>query len=289
MYTSENIIEENNEDTYIEAKEWKMTMYGSDEGNNMMSFVLKSDIGGLVIIDGGYDDFEPDLNVLRQEIEANNNVVDHWIITHFDADHAGAFLKITEENPNIEIKNIYVQEIPERDILIEKNVEERSLGILDTYLSRTYQNVNIVHSGDEFDVLGLKMKVLSSYDKWMAEKSSNLLNNGSMMFTLSGNETKALFCSDVQNIEIYNYILENYKDDLDCDILQVGHHGNTKFPKEFFEIVSPKEALFCAPKWLYYNERNVSWFTIENVKKYCEEVGANLWHYDSTPLELVIK
>lgn len=276
-------------DPYKDATNWTMTMYGSADGDNMMSFTIKSDKGGLAIIDGGYDTSETDCNVLIKEIENNSNVVDAWIITHFDTDHVGAFLKITEDHPDILIKKIYVQEIPEREILVEKGVEERSVKSLDTYLSRTYDNAEVVHAGDEFDIIGLKMKVFSSYDKWMNEKTNNLLNNGSMIFTLSGKETKALFCSDTQSPEIYEYIANNYKDELDADILQIGHHGNTKFPKEFFEQVSPEDALFCASNWIYYNERNIEWFTIEDVKSYCEETGAKLWHFDSAPAEFTIR
>jgi len=278
-----------NANVYENATEWKMTMYGVPEGDNMMSFTIKSDVGGLAIIDGGYDVSVQDCEALLKEIAANSNVVDDWIITHFDTDHCGAFLKITGEHPEIVINNIYIQEIPDREILVKKGVEERSLGAIDTYLSRDYKNVNVVHAGDEFNIIGLKMKVLSSYDKWMDEKTNNLLNNGSMIFKLSGKEKSALFCADAQSVEIYNYLVENYEADLDSDILQVGHHGNTSFPKEFFEKVSPEEAVFPASNWIYYNERNIEWFTIEEVKQYCEEVGAKLIHLEAEPAVFTIR
>ena len=289
MDVPENEVIIENIDVYKDAKTWNMTMYGKPDGDNMMSFTIKSDVGGLVIIDGGYDYSEEDCRVLLEEIENNSNLVDAWIITHFDADHCGAFLKITEDHPEIEIKDIYVQEVPDRSSLIEKGVEDRSIVSLDTYLARDYNNVTTVHSGDEFNIIGLKMKVLSSYDKWMAEKESNLLNNGSIVFKLTGNENSVLFCSDTVSEGIYSYLLENYESELDSDILQVGHHGNTKFPKEFFEKVSPQVAIFTAPSWIYFNERNVDWFTIENTKNYCEETGATLIRFEEEPVVFTFK
>jgi glyoxylase-like metal-dependent hydrolase (beta-lactamase superfamily II) len=78
--------------------DWTITQYGDNEGSQMMSFTIEGNKNGLVIVDGGYEDNDDQYNFLMNKIKENNNTVDAWIITHFDADHGGELLRIVKDS-----------------------------------------------------------------------------------------------------------------------------------------------------------------------------------------------
>jgi beta-lactamase superfamily II metal-dependent hydrolase len=168
-------------------------------------------------------------------------------------------------------------------LLIENAPYEDDWSAYEEYLSMDLSQKIKVHSGDTFDFIGLKMKVLSSYEDWIDEKTDNLLNNGSVVFKLYGNEESILFCGDIQSAEIGKYLMENYKDELKSDYLQVPHHGNNSMGDEFYKLVSPKVAFFSAPDWLMENVGNVSWYTVEQNRATLEELGSEILWYNTSP------
>lgn len=262
---------------------WTLTQFGSNEGGQMMSFTVEGDKEGLVIIDGGYKDNDEQYSFLMDKISKHNNVVDSWIITHFDSDHGGEFVRIANEEKDVRIKKVYVADTPTDMELLKENAPfEDEWEIYESYLKMDLPQKVKVHPKDKFSFIGLRMEVLCSYEDWIDEKTNNLLNNGAIVFKLYGNKESALFCGDVQESIIGEYLITNYKDKLKSDYLQVAHHGNNKLGDEFYKLVSPKIAFFPAPDWLMNNEGNVSWFTVGNNKELLESLGAKcLWHNTS--------
>ena len=95
-----------------------------------------------------------------------------------------------------------------------------------------------------------------------------------------------LFCADAQDRQVCNYLMENYKNKLKSDYLQVPHHGNNDFVDEFYKIVNPELSFFPAPKWLMYNENSVSWYTADIHKKLLESLGSNLCSFGVSPITI---
>ena len=273
----------------VENTEWKLTQFGDNVGGQMMCFTIEGNENGLIIIDGGYKDNQEQYDFLISKISNHNNIVDSWIITHFDPDHGGQFVRIAKEN-DISIKNVYVPDTPTDMGLLKENAPyEDEWYIYEEYLAMDLPQKVKVHSGDMFEIVDLKMEVLCSYEDWIDEKENNLLNNGSIVFKLYGNEKSLLFCGDVQSSVIGEYLIENCKDKLRSDYLQVGHHGNNWLGDEFYKIVSPKIAFFAAPDWLMNNEKNVSWYRVKEIKELLEELGAEILWHNTSPNELVFK
>ena len=59
-----------------------------------------------------------------------------------------------------------------------------------------HDNVRVLKAGDELDVIGLHMKVLHTCNRTVVENSDNILNDGSMVFKLSGKKRSVLFHAD---------------------------------------------------------------------------------------------
>lgn len=277
-----------------ENTSWVVTQYGEDEDVQLMCFTIEGNKNGLVIIDGGYDNDEETLKILEEKIKENGNVVNSWILTHFDEDHAGAYMALRDRISNLKVGKLYVPDMPDYETCVESVswYEEDELNLLKKYLSLNVPEKELVHAGDIIDnVIGLKMEVLSSYDDWMEEKNmSNLLNNGSIVFKLYGNEESIMFCGDAQSKEISDHILKDYsKEELKSDYLQVAHHGNNSFSDEFYETVNPKVAFFPAPTVIMENVHNISWFSVEEISKLLEEMGATIYSFADSPSQIVMK
>ena len=277
-----------------ENTSWVVTQYGEDEDVQLMCFTIEGDKNGLVIIDGGYESDEETLKILEEKIKENGNVVNTWILTHFDEDHAGAYMALRDRISNLKVGKLYVPDMPDYETCVESVswYEEDELNLLKKYLSLNVPEKELVHAGDIIDnVIGLKMEVLSSYDDWMKEKNiSNLLNNGSIVFKLYGNEESIMFCGDAQSKEISDHILKDYsKEELKSDYLQVAHHGNNSFSDEFYETVNPKVAFFPAPTVIMENVHNISWFSVEEISKLLEEMGATIYSFADSPSQIVMK
>ena len=268
---------------------WRITQYGDNIGGQMMCFTIEGNQGGLVIIDGGYKDQEEQYQFLMNKISKHKNIVDSWIVTHFDDDHGGEFVRIAKEG-NVLINKVYVPDTPtDMQLLMENAPYEDDWSVYEEYLAMDLPQKVKVHSGDTFQIIDLKMEVLSSYEDWIDEETDNLLNNGSMVFKLYGNQDSFLFCGDVQSNVIAEYLLKNAKDKLKSSYLQVAHHGNNELGEEFYQAVSPRVAFFPSPDWLMENQDHVLWFTVEKNRKVLEELGATIVWNNTSPNEIIFK
>ena len=278
------------EEPIIKNESWTLTQFGSNEGSQMMCFTIEGNEKGLVIIDGGYRDVEEQHQFLIDKIAEHNNVVDAWIITHFDADHGGEFVRIANEENDVQIKKVYVADTPTDMELLKKNAPyEDDWSVYEDYLAMDLPQKVKVHPGNQYQLIDLKMKVLCSYEDWIDEKTDNLLNNGAIVFKLYGNEESLLFCGDVQSEVIGEYLMENCKNDLKSDYLQVGHHGNNNLGDEFYREVSPKIAFFAAPDWLMENVARVPWYTVEENRAVLEETGAEILWHNTSPNQILFQ
>lgn len=285
-----NIKETLEENVFEENVWWKFTQYGDNIGAQMMNFSIEGNNHGLVLIDGGYENSIEQVEYIKNVIKQHNNQVDAWIITHLDSDHAGVFNNIYKNCPEIQINKIYTTNIPNLELAKEKAKWENDWKTYEDFCSFNLKNIQYLSEGDSVEnLIGLRMKVLWSYSDWVYNNSTNLLNNGSLVFKLYGKEEDVLFCADTQDVKVGNQIIEKYKGILKSDYLQVGHHGNNSFSNEFYDLVSPKVAFFCAPDWLMNNEGNVSWFTVGKIRDLLQKKSTRIVSHNTSPNIISIK
>lgn len=272
---------------------WKVTQYGNnDSGRQHMCYTIEGDSEGLIIVDGGYRDNKETLEILKQKISEHNEVVDAWIITHFDDDHVGAYITLSEEIKNLKVKKLFVPNAPSLEICKPrfKLYTDEDWYVYSKALEIDIPEKQVVHAGDKFEnIMGLKLEVLSSYEDWMQDKIDNIINNGSIVFKLSGNNESMMFCGDAQSPEIEEFLMQNYGDKLKSDYLQVGHHGNNWFSENFYKTVSPKVAFFAAPRSIMLNEVKVSWYTTTQLTELLQNMGVKIYYFKDSPASVIIK
>ena len=257
---------------------WMITQYGNPDGNQLMCYTIEDMDGNLAIIDGGYDE---DADALREIIKQHGNHVSVWVITHPHPDHAGAFNVIMEEPGEIQVDYIYTVEV-HGDRYRETAQDYDRFDVYETFLRLTenMENFQYVYEDDEFEILGLHAKALHTWDDSTDELDVNLCNNGSMMFVLSGEKEKMLFCADVEN-EMEGFIMERHMDELDVDYVQTGHHGNWGPTLEFYDCMSTKGVFMDAPNWLVDTEDDG--YDAYILKDYFEEKGAEVYSFSTAP------
>ena len=257
-----------------------------------MSFAIEGNVKGLVIVDGGYETVEGDVNNILETIKKHNNVVDTWIVTHLDADHAGVFLNIMKNHPEVTIKQVYTENIPELEKCKASTPWEVDWSTYEDFVKFATENDHIksLSEGNIVeDVIGLNLEVLWSYSEWVDTYSSNILNNGALVFKLSGKEESILFFADVQDGKIGNELIKKHKESLKSDYVQIGHHGNNSMPDEIYSIINPKVAFIPAPNWIFENPNKVSWYTAEKIRNLLTEKGVTVYSDKDCPVSVTMK
>ena len=266
---------------------WTLIQYPDMTDTQGLFYSLKNDkTGELVIVDGGWEGNEAQV---RNVILNNGGIVDHWFITHFHADHVGAFNRIYYEPGNIKIKNIYCPD-PELDMYLEKAEWWDEPQFFTAFKQITDGDKRIKHPqrGDEFNAAGLKVKIFNTFDNTLLDvlnpEGQDLLNNTSLVFKLSGKEDSIIYFGDVHNAEMADYFTKEFKDDMSATYIQLGHHGNNSLPVEFYESIAPKVAFFDAPEWLMTGgDYNCGWYVFRfdeaGIEHYDYRTGVNIFTF----------
>ncbi len=226
----------------------KVTQFGNVNGQQEMCYTLTTD-GGLVIIDGGWPEEE---ERLRRIIADYGSCVEAWILTHPHDDHISAFLDIYKDPQGISIHHIYAPEMPSLEVLKE-NAGWDDYSLLEELLELQIPELEYLHIGDERSILGLKLKVLSAYEDEIDGISEDLMNDGALVFRLSGDTDSMLFCSDAGsangNEALSEKIISEFGEELKSDYLQISHHGFGGLTDAFNDLVDPRAVFFDAPAW----------------------------------------
>ncbi len=261
-----------------------VTQYADATGLQAMFYTIESNRGDLVIIDGGNAGNE---DYLREIIRKKGGHVDAWIVTHPHPDHVGAFNRLWDEIKG-DVDMVYTVEL-DYNAYREKAREwdgfeeyERFLEYMEGDDRLTY-----LHTGDEPEICGLQCKVFSAYDSWVNQNSGDLCNDGSLMLRVANKEESILFCADIGQV-MSDKIIQEYGEELKCDYIQMGHHGNGGLSEEFYRLTRPKAAFFDAPEWLMNPAEGLN-YTTPAKRELMESMGAEIFYYKTAPNRIELK
>lgn len=263
----------------------ELTMLKSQSKGQMMSFLLETKDGELIVIDGGRWD---DGDYLVSQIKERGGRVSAWFLTHTHTDHVGALLKILQTereggHTGIEVDHFYYNfAAPEWYMLHEPDDVGTAVSIMSELEALPPEKLHRVKRGDIIPVGDVQMEVLNDrYEPDEQHVGDNDGNDSGIAYRATVNDVSILFLGDL-GVTGGNLLLETLgADGLKSDMVQMAHHGQGGVDEPVYQAIDPSICLWPTPQWLWDNEgdqfktpETKSWIRKLNVKKhYCTKDG----------------
>ncbi len=213
----------------------------SSTTQHYMSYLIVTTNNKVIVVDGGWAGDAP---YLKSLINSFGGHVDAWFISHPHEDHISALSDILDKPGGITIGTIYHT----------KASSSMSDDVVKTLYSRMEafdcDIVDIREPGGRYDIDGVGIKVLSVSDEVL--NSSNL-NDSSLALRIWDSNKSVVLLGDCMVAE-GRKLLATCPADLNCDFLQLGHHGNKGPEKAFYDAVSFRYALVPTAEWIWHPE-----------------------------------
>lgn len=192
---------------------------------------IESPTGNQILIDGGAT--ASVLRGLGKSIPFFDHSIDMIFATHPDQDHFAGLIDVLRRY---------------RVGLIGENGARNDTATYASYekeIIREKAPTHVLHRGERIQLGGGAYLDILFPDRDMAEAESN---TGSIVAKLVYGETSFMLTGD-SPIAIENYLSAIGGDDLDVDVLKVGHHGSkTSSSETFIGYTSPEYAVISAGK-----------------------------------------
>lgn len=211
-------------------------------------YVFKSAGGKVIVMDGGTNNEE---SYLRGFLAALGNEVELWIVSHPHDDHIGTLTKILQNPGEIKIKRVMHSEYPEELIALEQPYDGHAREFYKALRDSGIEVTNLTEPGLRFEIDGINIKVLGVTNP---EITNNPYNNSSSIYRVWDNMKSMVFLGDA-GVECGNKVLNGpYRADLDCDYLQMAHHGQQGCDENFYKTIKFRACLWPTPSWVWNND-----------------------------------
>lgn len=262
---------------------WQIPSHKNTIGN---SYVFQSRRGKVIVMDGG---FPEEAFTLRGFIGALGNEVEAWFISHPHDDHMGALNEILADPQDLKIKAIYHSRVTDAVIDAEPTEAKKCR---DFYARLDHTDIpvtDIQEAGQVFDFDGMKLKIVSV----ATGLTVNPYNNNSMIMRVWDRRKSLVFLGDA-GIECGDLALKGpYADDLNCEYLQMAHHGQNGCSEEFYRSIKFRACLWPTPMWVWNNDtgkgyntahlntiKTRAWMDSLGIKEHHVSVRDGLWKLD---------
>jgi beta-lactamase superfamily II metal-dependent hydrolase len=224
---------------------WQLPSQVNAVGN---SYVFQMRNGEVVVLDGGVTEEEA---YLRGFLAALGNHVSLWLVSHPHPDHVGALTQILKTPNGITIDKICHSELSESFCELEPDYKDVALYFYRKLKESGIPVDNLTEPGEIFQVDHTKFKILSTKNESI---TVNPYNNSSVVIRIWDDKKSILFLGDAGVEEGNLLLIGPYRKELDCDYLQMAHHGQRGVSKEFYRTIKFNACLWPTPVWVYNND-----------------------------------
>lgn len=247
------------------------------------SYLLRTSGGKVIMMDGGHG-FEADH--LRERIREAGGHVDLWFISHPHQDHMEALIEILEDLQGITIDKVIYSRVSDAFLDHEpSNAEDarRYYRVLDNTPVRT-DILNLHQPFQRFDIDGVGILVVAVDHP---EFESREYNDQSTIIRVWDDTKSVVFLGDAQ-VECGNAALALCREYLDCDYLQMSHHGQHGVSEEFYKTVNFRACLWPTPSWVWEpGER--TWLETYETRRWMDEKGITEHHVSCLETDWVLE
>jgi len=241
--------------------------------SQMLSYVLRTTGGKLVVIDGGTTG---DAAYLKGFLAALGNEVEVWFISHPHSDHVEAITAILNDPANqVRVKTFYAS-LPDLDWIRKHCPAEDTKSTADLLdaLKKAGHKLVDVPLGAEYKIDDLRIEVLAVRNP---ELTHGGLNNSTMVIRVEDAGKSVLFLGDLGSKAGQKLLGSPYGKRVHADYVQMAHHGQQGVDETFYKAVGAKYCLWPTPRWLYENDSGKGrgsghWDTL-NVREWMSKLG----------------
>lgn len=229
----------------------RLTMLANhDTPAQMLSVIIETGQGGLIIVDGGWRE---NSEYLLNQIKAKGGHVQAWLLTHPDSDHVGALSEILyRHNGEITIDGIYYSLLDD-SWYQEKDPQVASMvsylkGALALVPPQTLHGD--ITAGQVIEAGPARIQVLNK----PYQMQNDFINNSSVAYLVSLNGTNTVFLGDLAQAGGQQLMADVDLSALGCRIVQMAHHGQNGVGYEVYKALKPRICLWPTPQWLWDND-----------------------------------
>lgn len=239
------------------------------ERNVMMSYVLQTAKGQLLVIDGGW---EADAPYLREFLRHLGGRVHTWFITHQHDDHLGALTVLLRQPEGLQIDRIHASLLSEEWIGQHEPDQAPAIRAFNAAVAAYGKPVSAARVGEKLVVDSVTIETLAVSDATVKDLN-NFINNQCMVLRLSTPATSVLFLADLGAAAGDRLLASNPGDErLRSEYVQMAHHGQNGVRRTFYEAIHARYALWPTPEWLYEAKKD-SRFDTATVRQWMQELG----------------
>lgn len=247
---------------------WQLPPQGPSQMN---SYVIRTNAGRIVMIDGGTADDAP---YLRGFLGALGNEVAAWIITHPHADHMGALTEILKNPGDIRIGMIYHSPMTEEQLATDARRHALARTFYEALEASDTPRTELTEPGLELSLDGLYLKVLQVNDR---STTVNAYNNASIVLRLWDGRKSLLMLGDTGEESGDRLLATVPEDELSCDYIQMAHHGQMGVKDDFYRTVDFRACLWPTPLWVWNNDvgegYDTAWMKTPHTRALMDELG----------------
>lgn len=248
-----------------------VTMLNSQTNSQILSVIIQTSQGKLIVVDGGLGE---DGDYLRSQIQARGGHVAAWLLTHPHGDHAGALYKILQDGAQgIQIDGIYYNfAAPEWYQVHDPEEQTMALSIIGTFAGLPQNILHQVSRNQFIQVDDVIIQVMNDRYELNEDKG----NNASIVYKMLINGRTFLFLGDMGEAGGRRLLAECGPEQLKVDVVQMAHHGQNGVGEEVYRAINPSICLWPTPQWLW-NHDGSRW-PITSTKAWMTRLGVQK-HY----------
>jgi hypothetical protein len=247
------------------------------------SYLLRTSGGKVIMMDGGH---AAEADHLRDRIREAGGHVDLWFISHPHEDHMEALATILEDPRGITIDKVIYSRVPDVFLDNEPGSAEYARGyyrVLDNTKHRV-DILNLHQPMQRFDIDGVGILVMAVDHP---EFESKGYNDQSILIRVWDDTKSVVFLGDAE-IECGNAALRECREYLDCDYLQMAHHGQHGVSEEFYKTVNFRACLWPTPSWVW-EPGDRTWLETYDTRRWMDEKGITEHHVSCLEKDWVLE
>lgn len=225
-----------------------------------MGYLIRLEDGSFVVIDGGDATAKGkenlknaenlyELMIAQKPQGIDDVVISAWIVTHGHSDHFGVYNLFAKYYADkVTVKRLVGNDMSD---FIYENLDNPSRAFDYSERAKAFEGCEYLklHTGQSLQLPGVIFNALYTHEDVYPDFMLELNSTASMIVDAvieeKEKDTRIVFVADLTETGAAR-LVKMYREDMKCDIMQVGHHGNKGGSYDLYSLCDPDVVLWPA-------------------------------------------